>query len=235
MSPRCATGRSVVAIDRRSAAHRAWRHHRAHARVGRIEATAAVERYRRILAEEWAAAEHGARVEAERLAHRDQATGLLNLPGLLARWGEPGAVLLLDLDRFKQINDSYGHDAGNQVVAVVADRLSRCGLAARLTRGDEFAVLVPSADGVRGFAAWLAGAIAAPIQVDLFGGRRTEVVVTASIGIAPADGDADPDELLRRADLAMYHAKYHRRSPVVWTTGMGMPESASIGARGAAA
>ncbi|MFQ5418298.1 MAG: putative bifunctional diguanylate cyclase/phosphodiesterase [Myxococcota bacterium] len=119
------------------------------------------------------------------------------------------AVLFLDLDRFKGINDELGHSGGDEVLRIVARRLlsslRASDTAARLG-GDEFAVLLSgitrSADA-GDVARKLARAISQPIMIDGFEAR-----VTTSIGIAvfPSDGD-DVDELLRCADLAMYHAK----------------------------
>jgi diguanylate cyclase (GGDEF)-like protein/PAS domain S-box-containing protein len=123
------------------------------------------------------------------------------------------ALLLVDLDRFKLINDSFGHQVGDQVLARVGHRL-RAGrrtedTAARLG-GDEFAVLLPEI-AERGDAMLVAhrvlDVLAEPIHL---GGR--ELVVTASVGVAvwPDDG-GDAHELFSRADTAMYRAKEHGR------------------------
>jgi len=119
------------------------------------------------------------------------------------------ALLFLDLDGFKHVNDSLGHDVGDQMLVAVGARLScdlrDCDTVARLG-GDEFAVLVEdiqSADEVSEVADRLLELLTDPIDID---GRQ--VSVTASIGIALSTGD-DPDSqaLLRNADLAMYAAK----------------------------
>jgi diguanylate cyclase (GGDEF)-like protein len=115
-------------------------------------------------------------------------------------------VLFLDLDGFKTVNDSLGHDAGDQLLITVAERLQTTlrgeDTAARFG-GDEFAVLfeeVPDQAGAAGVAERLLEVIRAPVRI-----RGQELYVTASIGIATA---ARPGrDLLRDADLAMYQAK----------------------------
>jgi diguanylate cyclase (GGDEF)-like protein/PAS domain S-box-containing protein len=118
------------------------------------------------------------------------------------------AVLFLDIDDFKMINDSLGHRAGDQLLGAVASRIDSVvrptDTAARLG-GDEFAVLV---DGVESdeeahmIARRMLQALTDPFTID---GR--ELTVTASIGIAFDDGSLEPGELLRNADIAMYAAK----------------------------
>jgi diguanylate cyclase (GGDEF)-like protein len=156
------------------------------------------------------------RTARHQLAH-DPLTGLPNRRAFLAhldaalRGGTPVAVVLLDLDRFKAVNDSFGHHAGDEVLCQVADRLAALPapvrLAARL-QGDEF-VLITDAGPAGAVAAWQAIA-AAPFIVA--GGHR--VAVTASTGVATAApradlgaDDAGRARLLQRADLAMYRAK----------------------------
>ena len=156
-----------------------------------------------------------------RLAHQafhDDLTGLANrvlfrdrVEHALARVqrGLPIAVLLVDLDDFKSVNDTLGHQAGDELIRVVAERLAGTArdsdTAARLG-GDEFAVLIEddSADNSELVAKRILDAIAIPIHLD---GRT--FAVTASIGIARAQtGDeSDADLLLRNADVAMYAAK----------------------------
>lgn len=120
------------------------------------------------------------------------------------------AVLFLDLDRFKFINDTHGHEAGDQLLATMALRLKSCirtdDCVARLG-GDEFTILLndlPNPGVAAGIAQNICRAIAAPLVV---GGQ--EVVMTASIGISlyPNDGE-DVSSLLRHADTAMYRAKH---------------------------
>jgi diguanylate cyclase (GGDEF)-like protein len=119
------------------------------------------------------------------------------------------AVLFLDLDRFKAVNDTLGHSAGDELLAIVADRLSRCvrpgDTVARLG-GDEFTVLL---EGVRGTddATRLADRILAHLRTPISVGGHT-VSVAASIGIAlNSSAHGRPDDLLRDADVALYRAK----------------------------
>lgn len=119
------------------------------------------------------------------------------------------AVLFLDLDNFKVVNDTLGHDAGDRLLSQVALRLVSClragDTAARLG-GDEFTVLLEDlADGneATAIAERIQRAFEAPISV-----AGNDFLVTASIGIVVSRGGAErPDELLRRADIAMYRAK----------------------------
>ncbi len=126
------------------------------------------------------------------------------------------AVMFLDLDRFKVVNDSLGHVAGNQLLREVAMRLAACvrpvDLVARLG-GDEFAVLLEDlhqAEDGMSLALRLLEALAQPISIN-----GTEVVPGASIGITFSDmGYRTVDEVLRDADLAMYEAKAAGRGRV---------------------
>ncbi len=128
------------------------------------------------------------------------------------------AVLFLDLDRFKLINDSLGHPAGDAALRMVAARLRACLRAADTVArlgGDEFAVLledVATVDDVVPVASKLLRALAEPLNVQ---GR--ELVLTASLGIAlhPADGN-DAEQVLRNADAAMYRAKDDGRNGYVF-------------------
>jgi diguanylate cyclase (GGDEF)-like protein len=130
------------------------------------------------------------------------------------RHGTAFAVMFLDLDRFKGVNDSLGHAVGNELLRAVANRLRRT-LRAEDTvgrmGGDEFTVLVPGVTSERDFqivAEKLLNAFREPFLV----GNR-DLVVTASIGIAVAPGDGDDvDALLKHADTAMYRAKAKGRN-----------------------
>ena len=119
------------------------------------------------------------------------------------------AVLFLDLDRFKQVNDGYGHDVGDALLREVAARLSSCLRAedtvARLG-GDELVVLIEDLPGTA-FAAKIAGKIASrPAEPVLIGGRTRPVSASVGIALHPRDG-RDPQTLLENADTAMYRAK----------------------------
>jgi diguanylate cyclase (GGDEF)-like protein len=173
--------------------------------------------------------------ELVRRASVDALTGLGNRAAFARRLREtlagfspsgPGpapALLLLDLDDFKTINDSLGHSSGDEVLRVVAERLRSClepgDIAARLG-GDEFAVLVPEVADEAGAVARgerLAAVLRTPVTVS---GR--EVLARASVGVRLArGGDEDPERLLRDADMAMYAAKTAGRAGVrVFDTAM---------------
>ena len=161
------------------------------------------------------------RLLQEELKHQalhDDLTGLANrallreqlktLLALHARNRQDMALLLLDLDRFKEINDTFGHGAGDEVLRTMAERLRSTlrdsDLVARLG-GDEFAVLLP------GCGTEEALAVAADLRrrmTDTVTVHQRQVAVSASIGVAvaPAHG-TDHSELLRRADVALYLAK----------------------------
>jgi diguanylate cyclase (GGDEF)-like protein len=160
-------------------------------------------------------AEH-ARAELVRRASHDQLTGLPNrealnehLDALLVGDGDgtPVTVLFIDLDRFKLINDSLGHAAGDELLTVIARRfrpvLRNHDVVARLG-GDEFVVVLrgPSAIEAEGVAERLLEAVRRPVEVQ---GRK--VVVTASIGICDAHAEPSAEALLRDADVALYRAK----------------------------
>ncbi|MEX2626225.1 MAG: sensor domain-containing diguanylate cyclase, partial [Ilumatobacteraceae bacterium] len=122
--------------------------------------------------------------------------------------GSASAVLFLDLDDFKTVNDSLGHEQGDALLQAVAGRLSEVvrgeDTVARLG-GDEFAILVPRAADPRivvGLAERVLSAVSAPLTL---AGRRLSP--NASVGIAVGDGQTSVDELLRDADAAMYVAK----------------------------
>ena len=152
------------------------------------------------------------------LAYHDALTGLPNRMLFLEhlvravananRSGSSLAVLYLDLDRFKLVNDSLGHNVGDLLLEAVAKRLRTslrtADLGARLG-GDEFAVLAEntSAEGAAVLAERICAAFGDPFSI---GGH--ELTVTASIGVVVDDaGHTDADALLRNADLAMYRAK----------------------------
>jgi diguanylate cyclase (GGDEF)-like protein/PAS domain S-box-containing protein len=142
---------------------------------------------------------------ANRALFRDRVEHALQLR---ARDGHPVAVIFLDLDEFKTINDSLGHGAGDDVLRSVADRLRGClrgtDTVARLG-GDEFAVLLEafdSTDEPMAVAERISEAIELP---QVTAGRR--VIVRVSLGVAIAGAERDADELLRNADVAMYQAK----------------------------
>ena len=133
------------------------------------------------------------------------------------RGGRPVAVLFVDLDDFKNVNDSYGHSTGDQLLVELSRRLAACvragDTAARLG-GDEFAVLLDEGGGLetaREIAERVAEAVRAPF---LLAGR--EIVLGASLGIAVSEGGGETaGDLLRNADVAMYRAKEAGKGRVV--------------------
>lgn len=170
-----------------------------------------IRRKTRALAGSEAAAVHAAR--------HDGATGLANRSWFIeefgrihaARRGAPdvGAVLLIDCDEFKSINDTLGHDAGDAVLLAIADRLRSLGpklaLAARLG-GDEFAAVtgpVGSTDEAASLVDLVCETLMQPV---FFGGRSIPVGVSVGAALFGSDG-AGCDQLLKQADLALYRAK----------------------------
>jgi diguanylate cyclase (GGDEF)-like protein len=192
-----------------------------HRTMQRPEFTEEDVRFVEAVANVLASALDRARAEADsrRRALHDPLTGLANrafldahLPQSLAtaaREGGEVALLLLDVDRFKVVNDTLGHGAGDALLRVVADRLRtsvRAGDVVARFGGDEFVVACDVADSVPGVAALaerVIEALARPIAVD-----GHELFVSASVGIVIADAcETDADSLLRDADVAMYRAK----------------------------
>ena len=157
------------------------------------------------------------------MAHHDPLTDLPNrayfrerLCAVLAqhhRRAEQAAVLCLDLDGFKGVNDTLGHAAGDALLCAVADRLRHCvrdeDMVARFG-GDEFAILqgrAPSPDAAGQLAARITERLAQPFSI-----LGQDVLIGASLGIAMLPGDGTtPDLLLNNADLALYQAKAERR------------------------
>ncbi|MCJ2005607.1 putative bifunctional diguanylate cyclase/phosphodiesterase [Methylobacterium sp. J-092] len=150
-----------------------------------------------------------------RLAHLDPLTELPNRAVLRERLdeiaiaGRPVSVLMLDLDGFKEVNDSYGHGAGDSVLRVMATRILACvrpiDTVSRLG-GDEFVVLLPDiGDPLRAaeVASSIIAAVAEPFEYD---GQTLRLSASLGIAIAPSHGD-NAGELLGCADLALYQAK----------------------------
>jgi diguanylate cyclase (GGDEF)-like protein/PAS domain S-box-containing protein len=167
------------------------------------------------------------RRDGERLAHQaihDPLTGLPNRLLFVERLRRAlaedraahTAILFLDLDHFKVINDSLGHSAGDRLLVTIADRLRNAvrpnDTVARFG-GDEFTVLcrgVPDEQVAADIAQRIAAAVAKPVQL-----AEGEVYVTISVGIALAGADLEtPETLLRNADAAMYRAKEQGRARI---------------------
>ena len=171
-----------------------------------------------------------AQVELQRLAETDFLTGIANNRRFFEagereiqrarRYGHPLAALMLDLDHFKKVNDTYGHAAGDKVLvemtATVRNLLRDIDVFGRLG-GEEFAILLPETDlaGGRATAERLRAAIA---ETAIDAGNRL-LRTTISIGVtllSPEDNGMDA--LLKRADDAMYEAKRNGRNRVVTVT-----------------
>ncbi len=161
--------------------------------------------------------------ELQRLAFHDALTGLPNrillkdrIEVALSQARHPQnvvATLFLDLDRFKLINDSLGHHAGDELLRLVAERLTGClfgGDSVARLGGDEFVILLPrvgSANEVIRVANKLTTQFRRPFQLD---GRELFVTFSMGISLYPHDGD-DAETLLKNADTAMYRAKQQGR------------------------
>ena len=160
-----------------------------------------------------------ATVEMEHLAYHDALTGLPNRPLFMdrlimsvaqaTRSNQKLAVFFLDLDRFKDINDSLGHSMGDGLLKSVAERIRRCvreGDTVARFGGDEFTLLIPKIDHIED-AAKIAQKILETLKIP-FSIADHELFVTTSVGISiyPIDG-SDPETLVRNADTAMYRAK----------------------------
>jgi len=163
--------------------------------------------------------------ELERLARHDSLTGLAQRQlfrekagaalARMRRHGETFSVLMLDLDRFKTVNDSFGHPAGDSLLREIARRLlnttREIDCVARFG-GDEFAVLqarcANQKAGVLALADRILAAVTEPYD---FNGRKLILETSIGIALAPQDGD-DVDALLKHADLALYRAKTEGRN-----------------------
>ncbi|OHD09459.1 sensor domain-containing diguanylate cyclase [Sphingopyxis sp. RIFCSPHIGHO2_12_FULL_65_19] len=167
-----------------------------------------------------------AEAQAQQLARRDPLTGLPNRRGFVesvtplldrARADNlPAALLLVDIDRFKSINDIYGHDAGDVVLCGIASRIARWeGPMCTVSRlgGEEFGLLTIGMEGIilARFAESIRRGIAACDHGEVVGDR----LVTASVGVAEVRPACDFQQLYRLADAALYDAKRGGRNKVV--------------------
>ena len=162
--------------------------------------------------------------ESRREALTDELTGLANRRRLrqgvqeaISHSSDTHALVLLDLDGFKELNDTLGHDAGDRLLKGVAARLAQAmppeSLLAR-PGGDEFAVLIAVRDGDEALRAAedMRTVLAEPVRVD-----GISLIAAASFGVALTPHHAsDPDQLFQRADVAMYQAKRQQRGCVLY-------------------
>ena len=163
---------------------------------------------------------------AKLLSETDELTGLLNMRGFsiaanrlfgqALRYKRPAAVLMIDSDNLKTVNDSYGHEAGNrllrQLTRLAQGELRYTDVLARYG-GDEFIVLLPETpgEGALEVANRIRDAVAGlPLDLD---GRRIENTVSIGFAVHPADGNS-LDAMIARADRAMYRAKQTGRNRV---------------------
>jgi len=161
--------------------------------------------------------------ELYRMAHHDVLTGLLNrqlflerlqeLRGMASRLGRCMAVLYLDLDRFKSVNDTLGHAVGDKLLQMVANRLTETvrdtDTVARLG-GDEFVIAAANlrdASAAGTVADKVLNALCAPYQID---SHRLEVSSSIGVSVYPEDG-SELDDLVEKADIALYRAKQQGR------------------------
>ncbi len=162
------------------------------------------------------------RAHAQHLARTDELTGLTNRRGLMRIagpvFGQPRALLLVDVDRFKQINDNLGHQAGDDVLHGLSVRFRALvgeGCVAARIGGDEFVFLLPAdstADDARSIAQALHGIAARPVQAS---GMDLQVELSIGIAVAPHHGSTLSD-LMLAADRAMYRAKREHVSTQVY-------------------
>jgi diguanylate cyclase (GGDEF)-like protein/PAS domain S-box-containing protein len=166
---------------------------------------------------------NAAQARIHHLAHHDALTGLPNRLAFMERLGhqielaracgEPLALLFIDLDHFKRVNDSLGHLVGDALLQTVAARISGCLRAADLVArfgGDEFVVLLAGVgrDDVAEVAVKLLHAVEVPVDAQ---GRTISVTPSVGIAMFPGDGKT-PTELIKHADTAMYIAKARGRA-----------------------
>lgn len=163
-------------------------------------------------------------------AYRDPVTGISNRAalnatlerelGLAARHGNGLALLLIDVDYFKRVNDSYGHIAGDAVLKTLADRIVECIRSSDMAfryGGEEFAVVLSNTDSPG--AELLAQRIRESIATRPFQYDAMRIDITVSVGVSAAVPGDDPTRLIDRADTALYAAKAAGRNRVM----LGLP------------
>jgi diguanylate cyclase (GGDEF)-like protein len=167
----------------------------------------------------------------ERLIYQARHDNLTGLPNRLLfkerlaqeianahREGRRLALLYIDLDRFKSVNDSLGHTAGDELLAHTAERLHACireGDALARLGGDEFAIILPNISGVPAVTTVVEHIVRAMSEPFVAGPQESYVSASIGIAICPNDG-GDTEDLLKKADAAMYRAKDTGRSRYVF-------------------
>ncbi len=185
--------------------------------------------------------EREAQQRIEHLAHFDVVTGLPNRALLSDRLAQEAArarrasrgfgLLLFDLDGFKEVNDTWGHAAGDRVLAIVAERARKCVRASDTVGrlgGDEFLAILPEAsmEGALAVAEKLREALGRPCEL---GTATAQVGTSIGVSMFPEHGE-DAESLQRAADAALYRAKREGKDRVV----IAQPARAAAGARSAA-
>ncbi|HEX6756054.1 MAG TPA: EAL domain-containing protein [Mycobacteriales bacterium] len=183
--------------------------------IGAVRATRAV---RRSLAA----------TEARDEAVTDDLTGLANrrlllrrMDAALADTGQAHALVLLDLDRFKEVNDTLGHPVGDELLRQIGPRLARTtrpGETVARLGGDEFAVLLPAVGGEEAALRAARRVLAGLLGAFVIDGLELFVSASAGIAVAPAHG-SDGATLLRKADVAMYQSKRAGSGPALYRVG----------------
>lgn len=164
--------------------------------------------------------------QAVERAHRDPLTGVNNRAALdstleqeldlVKRQGGPLSVVMLDVDKFKSVNDTYGHIAGDAVLKRIAESMADCARGSDVIYrygGEEFVILLRNTtlEGAK----LLAERIRDAIESIIFKYEKFDIRVTASAGLTTADEKDDIDSLLRRCDEALYEAKQQGRNTIV--------------------
>ncbi len=189
--------------------------------------------------------EREAQRRIEHLAHFDLVTGLPNRALLSDRLAQETsrarrssrgfAVLLFDLDGFKEVNDTWGHGAGDRVLAMVGERARRCVRSSDTVGrqgGDEFLAILPETglEGALGVAEKLRESLRAPYPLG-----NTEARLSASVGVSLfPDHGSDPEALQRASDAALYRAKREGKDRTAVAVAMARPADASAIAKSAA-
>lgn len=166
------------------------------------------------------------RATLRNLAYRDSVTKAFNRKGLLhymGSWAGKGAhaVLYIDLDHFKAINDTWGHDTGDQLLRTATRRLRQASSNSDLifrVGGDEFVVLIRMKDSTQAqnIATLILEQIGKPMGIE-----NRSITLSASIGISMSGrGKKLNSDLIKEADLAMYHAKQTGRNQVIMSENM---------------